>query len=115
VCVSRGEPHALPPTQAAEHVSVSERRVHQVVAMGGGDWAEVTARAEAEGQDDVMIINMGTQHPSTHGRLRLVVELKGEEVINLQPAVRYLHTGIEKSAEYRTWVQGVTFVTRMDY
>ena len=55
--------------------------------MGGGDWAEVTARAAAEGQDDVMIINMGPQHPSTHGVLRLVVELKGEEVISLQPVV----------------------------
>ena len=115
VVVRPGEAHELPPASAAEHVSVNERRVHQVVAMGGGDWAEVTARAAAEGQDDVMIINMGPQHPSTHGVLRLVVELKGEEVINLQPVVGYLHTGIEKSAEFRTWVQGVTFVTRMDY
>jgi NADH-quinone oxidoreductase subunit D len=115
VVVRPGEAHDLPPAQAAERVSVSERRVQQVVAMGGGDWAEVTARAAAEGQDDVMIINMGPQHPSTHGVLRLVVELKGEEVINLQPVVGYLHTGIEKSCEYRTWVQGVTFVTRMDY
>ena len=115
VVVRPGEAHDLPPASAAEHVSVNERRVHQVVAMGGGDWAEVTARAAAEGQDDVMIINMGPQHPSTHGVLRLVVELKGEEVINLQPVVGYLHTGIEKSVEFRTWVQGVTFVTRMDY
>ncbi|HEX6674036.1 MAG TPA: NADH-quinone oxidoreductase subunit D [Actinomycetes bacterium] len=83
--------------------------------MGGGDWAEVTARAHAEGDDDLMVINMGPQHPSTHGVLRLVVELRGEEVISCQPVVGYLHTGIEKSAEYRTWVQGVTFVTRMDY
>ena len=115
VVVRPGEAHELPPASAAERVSVNERRVHQVVAMGGGDWAEVTARAAAEGQDDVMIINMGPQHPSTHGVLRLVVELKGEEVINLQPVIGYLHTGIEKSIEFRTWVQGVTFVTRMDY
>jgi NADH-quinone oxidoreductase subunit D len=113
--VRPGEAHDLLAASAAEHVSVSERRVHQVVAMGGGDWAEVTARARAAGQDDVMIINMGPQHPSTHGVLRLVVELKGEEVLNLQPVIGYLHTGIEKSTEYRTWVQGVTFVTRMDY
>jgi len=99
VVVRPGEAHDLPPTHAAERVSMHERRVHQVVAMGGGDWAEVTARAAAEGQDDVMIINMGPQHPSTHGVLRLVVELKGEEVINLQPVVGYLHTGIEKSIE----------------
>ena len=115
VVVRPGEAHELPPTHAAERVSMHERRVHQVVAMGGGDWAEVTARAAAEGQDDVMIINMGPQHPSTHGVLRLVVELKGEEVINLQPVVGYLHTGIEKNLEYRNWTQGVTFVTRMDY
>ena len=56
----------------------------------------------------------GPQHPSTHGCCACV-ELKGEEVISLQPVVGYLHTGIEKSAEFRTWVQGVTFVTRMDY
>jgi NADH-quinone oxidoreductase subunit D len=83
--------------------------------MGGGDWAEVTARADAEGDDELMVINMGPQHPSTHGVLRLVVELRGEEVVDLQPVVGYLHTGIEKSIEFRTWVQGVTFVTRMDY
>ena len=54
-----------------------------------------------------MMINMGPQHPRPHGVLRLEVELKGEEVVNLQPVVGYLHTGIEKSAEFRTWVQGV--------
>jgi len=58
---------------------------------------------------------MGPQHPSTHGVLRLVLELRGEEVVSCQPVIGYLHTGIEKSAEFRTWVQGVTFVTRMDY
>ncbi|MGH9261347.1 MAG: NADH-quinone oxidoreductase subunit D, partial [Acidimicrobiales bacterium] len=94
---------------------MNERRAQQVIAMGGGDWAEVTARAATEGDDDVMVINMGPQHPSTHGVLRLVVTLRGEEVTSLQPVVGYLHTGIEKSTEFRTWVQGVTFVTRMDY
>ena len=73
VVVRPGEAHELPPPATHERISVTERRVHQVVAMGGGDWAEVKARAAAEGQDDVMIINMGPQHPSTHGVLRLVV------------------------------------------
>jgi NADH-quinone oxidoreductase subunit D len=113
--VQPGEAHDLPAPSAAERVSVNERRAQQVLAIGGGDWAEVSARAHAEGDDDLMVINMGPQHPSTHGVLRLVVELRGEEVVSCMPVVGYLHTGIEKSIEYRTWVQGVTFVTRMDY
>ena len=62
-----------------------------------------------------MIINMGPQHPSTHGVLRLLLELDGETVLSCKPIVGYLHTGIEKNIEYRTWQQGVTFVTRADY
>ncbi|MBT8227193.1 MAG: NADH-quinone oxidoreductase subunit D [Dactylosporangium sp.] len=58
---------------------------------------------------------MGPQHPSTHGVLRLVLELEGETVTEARAVVGYLHTGIEKSLEYRTWTQGTTFVTRMDY
>src|SRR6266704_2574662 len=64
---------------------------------------------------DTMIINMGPQHPSTHGVLRLVLELDGEYVVSCRPVLGYLHTGIEKNTEYRTWQQGVTFVTRADY
>jgi NADH-quinone oxidoreductase subunit D len=115
VVVPPGEAYDLPERPAAERVSLNEQRARQVLAVGGGDWAEVTARAHAEGDDDLMVINMGPQHPSTHGVLRLVVELRGEEVVSCMPVVGYLHTGIEKSAEYRTWVQGVTFMTRMDY
>src|SRR3712207_6176940 len=58
---------------------------------------------------------MGPQHPSTHGVLRLVLELEGETVAQVRTVIGYLHTGIEKNLEYRNWVQGVTFVTRMDY
>jgi NADH-quinone oxidoreductase subunit D len=115
LAVRPGEAFDLPPKEAARPVEETERRAQQVIAMGGGDWAEVTARRHAEGDDETMVINMGPQHPSTHGVLRLVLELRGEEVISAQPVVGYLHTGIEKSAEYRPWVQGVTFVTRMDY
>jgi NADH-quinone oxidoreductase subunit D len=66
-------------------------------------------------RDDLMVINMGPQHPSTHGVLRLVLTLDGETVVDCKPIVGYLHTGIEKNIEYRTWQQGVTFVTRADY
>jgi NADH-quinone oxidoreductase subunit D len=66
-------------------------------------------------REDLLVINMGPQHPSTHGVLRLLLTLDGETVVDCVPIVGYLHTGIEKNAEYRTWQQGVTFVTRMDY
>jgi len=64
---------------------------------------------------ETMIVNMGPQHPSTHGVLRLLLELDGEIVVSAQPIVGYLHTGIEKNCEYRTWQQAVAFVTRADY
>jgi NADH-quinone oxidoreductase subunit D len=66
-------------------------------------------------REDTMVINMGPQHPSTHGVLRLVLELEGETVLACRPVMGYLHTGIEKNTEVRTWQQGVTFVTRADY
>ena len=59
-------------------------------------------------RQETMIINMGPQHPSTHGVLRLLLELDGETVIRCKPVIGYLHTGIEKNTEYRTWVQGIT-------
>ncbi len=58
---------------------------------------------------------MGPQHPSTHGVLRMVLELDGETVTEARAVIGYLHTGIEKNMEFRTWTQGVTFCTRMDY
>ena len=76
--------------------------------------AAVDART-GEIRQETMIINMGPQHPSTHGVLRLLLELDGETVLKCTPIIGYLHTGIEKNTEYRTWMQGVTFVTRADY
>ncbi|HYT30880.1 MAG TPA: NADH dehydrogenase (quinone) subunit D [Actinomycetota bacterium] len=73
------------------------------------------ATGESTIREDTMIINMGPQHPSTHGVLRMVLELDGEYVLACRPVLGYLHTGIEKNAEYRTWQQGSTFVTRADY
>lgn len=77
----------------------------------GADWESLD---DAIGES-TLTINMGPQHPSTHGVLRLVLELEGETVTKLTPVIGYLHTGIEKNAEFRTWVQGTTFFTRMDY
>jgi len=65
--------------------------------------------------DQTMVINMGPQHPSTHGVLRLMLELDGETVLRTKPIIGYLHTGMEKTGEELTYVQGSTNVTRMDY
>ncbi len=67
------------------------------------------------GEDETMIINMGPQHPSTHGVLRIMMELEGETVLRSKPVIGYLHTGMEKTGEALTYVQGATNVTRMDY
>jgi len=88
------------------------------MAAARDDLAEVPEfrdPATGELRQETMIINMGPQHPSTHGVLRLVVELDGETVIRCSPVIGYLHTGIEKNCEYRTWTQGITYVTRADY
>ena len=83
-----------------------------VFTVTGQDWDTIDASA-VEG--DHLVINMGPQHPSTHGVLRLVLEIDGETVRDARAGIGYLHTGIEKNMEYRTWTQGVTFCTRMDY
>ncbi len=64
---------------------------------------------------DTMIINMGPQHPSTHGVLRVMMELQGETVLRCKPVMGYLHTGMEKTGEELTYLQGPTNTTRMDY
>src|ERR671930_69086 len=69
----------------------------------------------ADIRTEVMTVNMGPQHPSTHGVLRLVLELDGEIVLSASPTIGYLHTGIEKTAEQKKWQQVIPLVERMDY
>ena len=64
---------------------------------------------------ETMTVNMGPQHPSTHGVLRLVLELDGETIVSAEPTVGFLHTGIEKTAEQKKWQQVIPLVERMDY
>src|SRR3954467_2324801 len=85
-----------------------------VVVVGGEDWDQVVAAAQ-EHVGERIVVNMGPQHPSTHGVLRLILEIEGETIISARCGIGYLHTGIEKNIEFRNWTQGVTFVTRMDY
>src|SRR4029078_9198604 len=83
-----------------------------VYTVTGGDWDVL---ADDIVHDERIVINMGPQHPSTPRVLRLVLELEGETVTQARSVIGYLHTGIEKNCEYRTWTQGAPFVTRMDY
>jgi NADH-quinone oxidoreductase subunit D len=69
----------------------------------------------AEIRTETMTVNMGPQHPSTHGVLRLVLELDGETIVSAEPTIGFLHTGIEKTAEQKKWQQVIPLVERMDY
>ncbi|WP_156726445.1 NADH-quinone oxidoreductase subunit D [Streptomyces apocyni] len=99
------------PSASASPRETTEGTVYTVT---GGDWDEVVQSA-AEADDERIIVNMGPQHPSTHGVLRLILEIDGETVTEARCGIGYLHTGIEKNLEFRNWTQGTTFVTRMDY
>jgi len=85
-----------------------------VLEANGGDWSAIAEEAARLGEERI-VVNMGPQHPSTHGVLRLMLEIDGETVTEARAGIGYLHTGIEKNMEYRSWTQGTTFCTRMDY
>ena len=107
---------------AAEFAPVAEADPVQVLIEQGGvlrlpeDAPVDPNSADASfGDGETMIINLGPQHPSTHGVLRMMLELQGETVLRSKPIIGYLHTGMEKTAEELTYIQGSTNVTRMDY
>ncbi len=95
----------------ASAIDVDE--IPEVVASGG-DWEDVLSEIEKLSNERI-VLNLGPIHPSTHGVLRVILEIDGETVRESRLNTGYLHTGIEKNMEYRTWTQGVTFCTRMDY
>jgi NADH-quinone oxidoreductase subunit D len=91
------------------------REAGAVLRLPEGVAVDATDIDVERSDDETMIINMGPQHPSTHGVLRLMLELDGETVLRTKPVIGYLHTGMEKTGEELTYVQGSTNVTRMDY
>src|SRR3954466_8506015 len=103
------DPYDLPDDLGADEIEEG-----RVFTASGGDWDEIAEEATHLGEERIGV-NMGPHHPSTHGVLRLILELDGETVTEARCGVGYLHTGIEKNMEYRSWVQGVTFCTLMDY
>jgi len=96
------------------YASSRETTEGTVFSVTGGDWDSLVSEI-GESKEERIIVNMGPQHPSTHGVLRLVLELEGETITEVRTGIGYLHTGIEKNIEFRNWTQAVTFVTRMDY
>jgi NADH-quinone oxidoreductase subunit D len=86
------------------------RATRRELVLTGAQWPE-----PAPGEDETMIMNMGPQHPSTHGVLRIMMELDGETLLRSKAVIGYLHTGMEKTGEELMYVQGSTNVTRMDY
>ena len=96
------------------YAASGEEESGRVFNAVGGDWDDIVGEVGSRPEERI-VVNMGPQHPSTHGVLRLILELEGETVTEARAGIGYLHTGIEKNMEFRTWVQGVTFCTRMDY
>jgi NADH-quinone oxidoreductase subunit D len=102
-------------TTTDSYATARETTEGRVFTVTGGDWDEVLGGSGDPIHDERIVVNMGPQHPSTHGVLRLVLELEGETVTEARTVIGYLHTGIEKNTEFRNWTQGTTFVTRADY
>jgi NADH-quinone oxidoreductase subunit D len=105
---------AAPGPVADAYAGSRETTEGTVYTVTGADW-DTVVRGVSGGRQEHVVVNMGPQHPSTHGVLRLILELDGENVVEARCGVGYLHTGIEKNLEFRSWTQGVTYVTRMDY
>ncbi|PJJ58247.1 NADH-quinone oxidoreductase subunit D [Mumia flava] len=102
------------PGAADPYAPEQETTSGPVFTVTGEDWDTVVSGVDPDASERI-VVNMGPQHPSTHGVLRLILEIEGEMVTEARCGIGYLHTGIEKNMEFRTWTQGTTFCTRMDY
>ena len=110
-----GTPEVVEARPAAGSERVSRREPSAVLRMSEAEAAEIGGDPDDPADDELVLLNMGPSHPSTHGVLRLMLELSGETVLRSKPVIGYLHTGMEKTGEQLTYLQGGTNVTRMDY
>ena len=108
------EPQFQPTDEGAQEIGAEESQTRLDEEFGRVVSDDYVFDDEG-GDDERMVVNMGPQHPSTHGVLRLQIELEGEIIRRTKPIIGYLHTGMEKTAEQLTFSQGPTNVTRMDY
>jgi NADH-quinone oxidoreductase subunit D len=100
--------NSSPRTQGVDSGVVREMTVEELRAMVG-------TGMQIDDAEEHMLLSMGPQHPSTHGVLRLLIELDGETVVNLAPDIGFLHTGIEKNMEAKTYTKALVMTDRMDY
>ncbi len=113
--------HTFAEIQSAKPFGVAPRKPAQVIGSAGGALQEISVAAEHYpwssdgGETETMLINMGPHHPSTHGVLRVALEVDGEKVVNAMPDIGYLHTGVEKTAEYKTYLKALPLFDRLDY
>jgi NADH-quinone oxidoreductase subunit D len=116
--------HTVREVEATKPKDVPPPRPHQEIFAVGGTATEIPlggglTATPLENLDDptreTMLINMGPHHPSTHGVLRVALEVDGEKIVSAMPDVGYLHTGIEKNIEYKTYLKAIPLTDRMDY
>ena len=108
--IQPGKPDAVAPPKAQTLIG-SVRGSPVEIPVGLPDPKTPWSAADS----DTLLINMGPHHPSTHGVLRVALEVDGERIVNAMPDIGYLHTGIEKNAEYKTYLKAVPLFDRMDY
>jgi NADH-quinone oxidoreductase subunit D len=92
-----------------------ERKIYETSRIPRPTPTVLEVPSELRSSDDILTVNFGPNHPSTHGVLRLVVDLDGEDVVGLRAVIGYLHTGFEKNMEQKTWWKGITYAPRIDY
>ncbi len=111
--IEAGKPKNVPPPQLQEEVFALGGKATEI-PLGGG-----LSAVPVENLDDptreTMLINMGPHHPSTHGVLRVALEVDGEKIVSAMPDIGYLHTGIEKNMEYKSYIKAIPLTDRMDY
>lgn len=113
--------HTFSEIQTEKPSDVAPAKPSQVLGSHMGKVIEIPLNASdpatpwASGDSETMLINMGPHHPSTHGVLRVALEIDGERIVNAMPDIGYLHTGIEKTAEHKTFLKAIPLFDRMDY
>jgi NADH-quinone oxidoreductase subunit D len=96
-------------------VAPERPRIYEGTRIPSPTPSVLEVREDLRNSEDILTVNFGPNHPSTHGVLRLVVDLYGEEVVGLAAVVGYLHTGFEKNMEQKSWWKAITYAPRIDY
>ncbi len=105
----------MPPEEPLVAIASERPRIYEGTRIPSPIPTSLLISEELQGSEDILQVNFGPNHPSTHGVLRLVVDLHGETVVGLRAVVGYLHTGFEKNMEAKTWWKAITYPERIDY